>query len=204
MSLRLSAATPARARLTSAPASLAGSGLTYLGQVADTYLVIRDGDALVLIDQHAAHERVLFEVMRKARTTGDSQPLALPLEIQLHPSEAEVLQSLRDALRSMGFVIEMDGPAKALVRGIPPTLDAGKAREYLADAVAEKARGLEDLWIMMSCKTAIKANQPLAVDEALALLDTWLATPDKEYCPHGRPIVLRWSSNDLEKLFKRK
>ena len=186
------------------PVSLAGSRLTYLGQVADTYLVVRDGDALVLIDQHAAHERVLFEVMRKARTTGDSQPLALPLEIPLHPSEAEVLQSLRDALRSMGFIIEMDGPAKALVRGIPPTLDAGKAREYLADAVAEKARGLEDLWIMMSCKTAIKANQPLAVDEALALLDTWLATPEKEYCPHGRPIVLRWSPHDLEKLFKRK
>lgn len=185
-------------------APLAGSDLTYLGQVADTYLVIREGDNLMLVDQHAAHERVLFEAMRKARTTGDSQPLALPLEIPLHPSEAETLRGLSDGLRSMGFVIAMDGPAKVLVRGIPPTLDTGKAREYLADALAEKARGLEDLWIMMSCKTAIKANQPLAVDEALALLDTWLVTPDREYCPHGRPVVLRWSPHDLEKKFKRK
>jgi DNA mismatch repair protein MutL len=185
-------------------ASLAGGRMTYLGQVADTYLVVREGDTLVLIDQHAAHERVLLEAMRKARTKGDSQPLALPIEIALHPSEAEVLQGLHDDLRSMGFVISMDGPAKALVRGIPPTLDSGKAREYLTDALAEKARGLEDLWIMMSCKTAIKANQPLATDEALALLETWLVTPEREYCPHGRPIVLRWSSHDLEKMFKRK
>jgi len=56
----------------------------------------------------------------------------------------------------------------------------------------------------MACKTAIKANQPLANDEALALLETWLDTPEKDYCPHGRPVVIRWNSADLEKLFKRK
>jgi len=57
---------------------------------------------------------------------------------------------------------------------------------------------------MMSCKTAIKARQTLAVDEALALLEVWLKTPDREYCPHGRPVVLKWNPLDLEKLFKRK
>jgi len=184
--------------------SLAGSGYTYLGQVADTYLVLRQGSSLVLVDQHAAHERILLAAMREARTKGDSQPLALPLEMSLHTSEAAVLQDLRDALRSMGFIIEMDGPTKVLVRGIPPTLDAGKAREYLTDALAEKAGGLDDLWTMMACKTAIKANQPLAADEALALLETWLATPEKEFCPHGRPVVLRWKPSDMEKMFKRR
>ncbi|NDV20421.1 DNA mismatch repair endonuclease MutL [Pseudodesulfovibrio sp. JC047] len=186
------------------PATLAGSGFTYLGQIADTYLVLRQGDSLVLVDQHAAHERVLLAAMREQRTKGDSQPLAVPLEISLHPSEAEVLQDARETLRTMGFVLEMDGPAKVLVRGIPPTLDTGQAREYLTDALAEKARGLDDFWTMMACKTAIKANQPLAVDEALALLEVWLVTPEREYCPHGRPIVVSWSSSDLEKLFKRK
>lgn len=184
--------------------SLAGSGYTYLGQVADTYLVLRQGSSLVLVDQHAAHERILLAAMREARTKGDSQPLALPLEIPLHASESDVLQELREDLRSMGFIIEVDGPAKALVRGIPPTLDAGKAREYLTDALAEKAKGLDDLWTMMACKTAIKANQALAPDEALALLETWLETPEKEFCPHGRPIVLRWNPSDMEKMFKRK
>ncbi|MGE4424038.1 MAG: DNA mismatch repair endonuclease MutL [Pseudodesulfovibrio sp.] len=186
------------------PASLSGSGYTYLGQIADTYLVLRRGDDLELVDQHAAHERVLLAAMREQRKKGDSQPLALALELPLHPSEAEVLADLREDLRAMGFVIELDGPAKALVRGIPPTLETGEAREYLKDALAEKARGLDDLWTMMACKTAIKANQPLAVDEALALLEIWLATPEREFCPHGRPVVLRWTPADLEKLFKRK
>ncbi|WP_272699211.1 DNA mismatch repair endonuclease MutL [Desulfovibrio sp. Fe33] len=186
------------------PASLAAGGYTYLGQIADTYLVLRRGADMFLVDQHAAHERVLLASMRDQRRKGDSQPLALALELPLHPSEAEVLASLREDLRAMGFVIEMDGPAKALVRGIPPTLETGEAREYLRDALAEKARGLDDLWTMMACKTAIKANQPLAVDEALALLETWLETPEREFCPHGRPVVLRWTPSDLEKLFKRK
>jgi DNA mismatch repair protein MutL len=186
------------------PATLSGSGYTYLGQIADTYLVLRKGSDLELVDQHAAHERVLLAAMREQRKKGDSQPLALALEIPLHPSEAEVLAELREDLRAMGFVIELDGPAKALVRGIPPTLETGEAREYLKDALAEKARGLDDLWTMMACKTAIKANQPLAVDEALALLETWLKTPEREFCPHGRPVVLRWTPADLEKLFKRK
>jgi len=183
---------------------LAGTDYTYLGQVSDTYLVLREGSSLVLIDQHAAHERVLLAAMREQRTKGDSQPLALPIEMAVHSSEAEVLQNLWADLRSMGFMLEMDGPAKVLVRGIPPTLDTGKAKEYLGDALAEKAKSLDDLWTMMACKTAIKANQPLAVDEALALLEVWLQTPEREYCPHGRPIVLRWNPSDLEKLFKRK
>jgi len=185
-------------------APLAGTDFTYLGQIADTYLVLRQGESLVLIDQHAAHERVLYEAMRAERTRGDSQPLGLPLEISLHPSEVDILQGLWEDLRSMGFLLEMDGASKVLVRGIPPTLDTGKAREYLTGALAEKARTLDDLWIMMSCKTAIKARQTLAVDEALALLEVWLKTPDREYCPHGRPVVLKWNPLDLEKLFKRK
>lgn len=185
-------------------APLSGTDFTYLGQVADTYLVLKQGDSLVLIDQHAAHERVLLAAMREERTKGDFQPLALPVEIPLHPSEAEILQGLWEDLKSMGFQLEMDGMGKVLMRGIPPTLDSGKARGYLTDALAEKVRTLDDLWIMMSCKTAIKANQPLATDEALALLDIWLKTPEKEFCPHGRPIVVKWNPLDLEKLFKRK
>ncbi len=184
--------------------TLAGTNLTYLGQVADTYLVLRQNDSLVIIDQHAAHERVLLAVMREERTRGDSQPLGIPLEMTLHPSEVEVLHELWDGFRSMGFQLEMEGPTKVLVRGIPPTLDTGKAKEYLTDALVQKARTIDDLWIMLSCKSAIKAGQPLAVDEAMALLEVWLKTPERDYCPHGRPAVLKWTATDLEKKFKRR
>lgn len=183
---------------------LSGTGMEYLGQVADTYLVIREGGRLVLVDQHAAHERVILEAMRRDRTRGDSQPLGIPLEMALHPAEAEVLEELWDGLRSMGFLLEMDGPNRVLVKGIPPTLETAKAREYLSAALGERSRGLDELWTMLACKSAIKAGQPLADDEALALLDEWMRCPEREYCPHGRPAVLRWSAADMEKLFKRK
>jgi DNA mismatch repair protein MutL len=185
------------------PAPLAGTDYVYLGQVADTYLVLRRGRSLVLVDQHAAHERVLLAAMRRERTRGDSQPLAVPLTMALHPSQAEVLDELADGLRAMGFLLDLGGDTLSVL-GIPPTLDTGKAREYLADALSSRARTMDDLWTMMACKTAIKAGQPLANDEALALLDVWLRTPERDYCPHGRPIVVSWNPAELEKLFKRK
>jgi DNA mismatch repair protein MutL len=179
-------------------------GFAYLGQVSATYLVLAQGHDMLLVDQHAAHERVILEVMRAQRTRGDSQPLALPLELPLHPAEAERLEALWDDLRQAGFRLEQPAPDRLLLRGIPPTLDSGRAKEYLRAALNSGASGLEELWTMLSCKSAIKAGQALARDEALALLETWLACPDREYCPHGRPVVLRWTPAEMEKLFKRK
>ncbi len=183
---------------------LGGTDISYLGQFADTYLILKQGGQLVLLDQHAAHERVLLEAMKRERKSGNSQPLAIPLEMPLHPSEADRLQELWDDLRSMGFLLEMEGRQRVLLKGIPPTLDAGEAKEYLSDALVSKAKGLEELWTMLSCKSAIKAGQPLAHDEVMALLEAWLATPDREFCPHGRPVTIRWGASELEKLFKRK
>jgi DNA mismatch repair protein MutL len=179
-------------------------GFAYLGQVSATYLVLAQGHDMLLVDQHAAHERVILEAMRAQRTRGDSQPLALPLELPLHPAEAERLEALWDDLRQAGFRLEQPAPDRLLLRGIPPTLDSGRAKEYLRAALNSGASGLEELWTMLSCKSAIKAGQALARDEALALLETWLACPDREYCPHGRPVVLRWTPAEMEKLFKRK
>ncbi len=199
-------AAPLRAEVRAASktdAPLVG-GFAYLGQVSATYLVLAQGHDMLLVDQHAAHERVILEAMRAQRTRGDSQPLALPLELPLHPAEAERLEALWDDLRQAGFRLEQPAPDRLLLRGIPPTLDSGRAKEYLRAALNSGASGLEELWTMLSCKSAIKAGQALARDEALALLETWLACPDREYCPHGRPVVLRWTPAEMEKLFKRK
>jgi len=186
--------------------ALTREGLEYLGQVANTYLVLRQGGAggrLVLVDQHAAHERVILEAMRRARSGGDSQPLAAPLPLTLHPAEALRLAELEGGLREVGYVLEQSG-GTLWVRGVPPSLPAGRAVQFLREMLAEQSDGLTSLWTMLSCKSAIKAGQPLAQSEALALLESWLAAPEREHCPHGRPVVLSFGEAELERMFKRK
>jgi len=190
---------------------LSEAGLEYLGQVADTYLVLRQGapagGGLLLVDQHAAHERVLLEVMRRARSAGTSQPLALPLEFALHPAEVLRAQELWADLQALGFRLELsgaEGARRLLVRGAPPSLPVGRAAEFLREVLAEKVDGLEGLWAMLSCKAAVKAGQALAADEAMALLEAWLASPEREHCPHGRPVAVSFAPADLERLFKRR
>ncbi|WP_415520125.1 MAG: DNA mismatch repair endonuclease MutL [Desulfovibrio aminophilus] len=187
-----------------APVSLGDSGLAYLGQVADTYLVLRTPDGLALLDQHAAHERVLFENMRSGRTRGESQPLAVGLELDLHPSEAELLEEIGADLRRLGFGFREAGAGRLALTAVPPGLDAGKAMEYFRAAVSGQSRNLAGLWTMLSCRSAIKAGDVLARDEALALLSAWLDCPERDYCPHGRPALVAFNEADLEKLFKRK
>lgn len=195
------------------PATLSQGGLEYLGQIAGTYLVLRQGAGgdegrLVLVDQHAAHERVILENMRRARTGGDSQPLAVPLELALHSSEAERAQEMWQGLRDAGFQLELSaegkGGGRLFVRGVPPSLPTGRATEFLREMLSDRSAGLETLWILLSCKSAIKAGTELARDEALALLEAWLATADRDHCPHGRPIAVSWGAQDLERIFKRK
>ncbi|MGE4310514.1 DNA mismatch repair endonuclease MutL [Desulfovibrio sp.] len=176
----------------------------YLGQVADTYLVLRDrAGALLLLDQHAAHERILYARMRRGAFAGSGQLLALPLEMSLHPAERERLFDLRPTLESLGFVLETSASGLE-VRGMPPVLSRAEAREFLREALAGRKDDLADMFISMSCKAAIKAGQRLTDDEAAGLLRQWLATDAREYCPHGRPCILRWDAVELEKLFKRR
>lgn len=179
-------------------------GLTYLGQVAETYLVLRDASgALMLLDQHAAHERVLYERLRKGAFAGTAQCLALPLELALQPVEEERFLEVRDNLERMGFDVSCSG-GRLLARGIPPSLSCSEAGEFLREVLAGRKDDIRAMFISLSCKGAIKAGQRLADDEAAALLRQWLHTPEREYCPHGRPSILRWDAVALEKLFKRR
>lgn len=177
--------------------------MTYLGQVADTYLVLAAPEGLVLVDQHAAHERLIFHRLKHAARPVP-RDLMPALDLGLHPSQQEALQDLWPALTEAGFRLENPGPGRLAILAVPEHMQPGQARDFLLDILNGQSREPEALWVGMACKTAIKAGQHLDPSEALHLLDGWLACPDKSFCPHGRPVMVRLDSTDLEKMFKRR
>ena len=180
-------------------------GLDYLGQIADTYLAASlNEDNLLLLDQHAVHEAVLYARLRRRGLSGESRPLALPFSLSLHPSEIEQLEAQREHFMALGFKLSREGELTVRLEGVPPDLSAGEAREFLQEVLSGRVEGLEDLWAMMACKAAVKAKAALTGDEARELLRQWAENPDARYCPHGRPTAVVLSRADLEKLFKRR
>ena len=183
---------------------LAVGGFSYLGQVADAYLVLKDAQgALLLVDQHAAHERVLHARMAAGGFSGAGQLLALPLELRLDAAERERLREARPALEQLGFALDLSGPM-LLARALPPGLSRREAADFLREVLAGARDDLDHIFITLACKSAVKAGQRLTDDEAAGLIAQWLATPDAANCPHGRPCVLRWDASQLERLFKRR
>jgi DNA mismatch repair protein MutL len=180
------------------------SGPRYLGQFADTYLVLANQTGITLIDQHAAHERVLFNMLRAQGSRGDRRPLLMPLELPLHPTQAVLVQEIWTRLDSLGFSLELSSDQGLLIQAVPTVMTPVKAREFLHDVLLSKTTSINDLWAMMACKSAIKAGDALTPDEAMSLVDAWRLLPDKDHCPHGRPAAVNWTLGDLEKLFKRR
>lgn len=179
-------------------------GLDYLGQVAGTYLVFRDAsDALVILDQHAVHERILFSRFSEKGWHGASQGLALPLVLELHPAEAGRWRDVKEMLEGLGYRGTLCG-GTLTVDGIPALLDRAGAQDFLRECLAGLKDDFRARFATMACRSAIKGGQRLTRDEAMNLVSQWLATPDRDYCPHGRPTVLRRDAAALEKLFKRR
>lgn len=176
---------------------------TCLGQVAGTYLVLVEGDSLLLMDQHAAHERILLHKIEQQTGSSRSQLLALPVDMPLHPAEAERLQEVYGRLVGMGFSLSLNENSLS-VSGVPPLLGRTDSLALLRDILSGRTDGLSDVLHMMACRSAVKAGQILTADEAAGLLAQWLQTPDRMFCPHGRPTLLSFGKGELEKMFKRK
>ena len=132
-----------------------------------------------------------------------AQPLVLPLERDLHPDEIVRFEDLRESLLAIGFAFERQG-TRLLVRALPPLLDRPAAERFLNESLRGALDDLDALWASLACKAAIRAGEPLAPDEAAALVSQWLESPNREFCPHGRPCVLAWGAAELERLFKRR
>jgi DNA mismatch repair protein MutL len=177
--------------------------LLCLGQLADSYLIVLQKDTLLLIDQHAAHERVLLHVLEQQTGAAQGQLLAVPADLSLHPAEASRLQKLFPRLLRLGYSLESTAHGVS-IRAVPPLLGRSRGIALLQDILAERTEGIDDMLHLMACRSAVKAGQRLTGDEAAGLLSRWLATPKRAYCPHGRPTVLSFSPAELEKMFKRK
>lgn len=186
------------------PAILKDSGSVYLGQIHQTYLLLKDrGQGLCILDQHAAHERVLFEQYKATGENGSRQNLILPIEKRLHPSERTALEKSGSLLRRLGFSFERPSKEQVLVRAVPSSLDTGQAKKFLDSVLSEQLKTLDQIWCLLACRQALKAGEQLATEEALQLITAWQSCRDKEHCPHGRPTLVRLGQSQLEKMFKR-
>ena len=183
-----------------------------IGQVFDTYWMIQYGENLYIIDQHAAHEKVLFERMmknyREKKVT--SQMVSPPLIVSLTPQEADLVTRYMDIFKSFGYEISPFGGKDYAINAVPHNL-YGIATEDLfieildnLEEVREKPLEiLKDRLATMSCKAAVKGNNHLSYAEAEQLIAELLTLEDPYHCPHGRPTIISLSKRELEKKFKR-
>jgi DNA mismatch repair protein MutL len=187
-----------------------------VAQVLDTYIIAVAGDgSLVLVDQHAAHERLTHEALRAQMEAGGvrSQPLLLPSVVELTPADAARLLARAPELAAFGLAIEAFGGGAVLVRALPAALgavDPAPLLRDLADELAELdettalAARLDAVLARLACHGSIRAGRRLAAAEMDALLRQMEATPRAATCSHGRPTVLKLSRADIERLFARR
>ncbi len=190
------------------------AGRTYLGQFAGTYLVFGGSEGLMLIDQHAAHERILLERLKAAsKGRAISQPLLMPEVVSLPPAQIALFDGALQTLNDLGLEIEIFGRDTVVVKSLPVSLPEVSPREIVYDladqlageqAVPSLEERREKIMASLACRAAIKANAVLAAEEVAALCRDLEQTPYNATCPHGRPVSVQFSLYEIERLFKRK
>lgn len=186
----------------------AQSGLRVLAQLDNTFILASDGRALVLVDQHAAHERIAYErIVTAAQTHAPSEPLLVPFTFELGPSESAALDRMLDILREGGLEIESFGERTYRVTATPAgyrarAFDVGG---FLEDLTEEpKQRDVrERVWASLACHSVTRAGERLDFAEMTNLVDRLQHCENPMHCPHGRPTLVRMDSEAVQKLFKR-
>ncbi|HEY5008218.1 MAG TPA: DNA mismatch repair protein MutL, partial [Caulobacteraceae bacterium] len=184
-------------------------------QVHETYVVAQTTDGIVIVDQHAAHERLVYEKMKAELEAGGAvrQTLLMPEVVELDPAEAERVGRYADDLAKLGLVIEPFGPGAVLVRETPALLgetDAAGLVRDIADDLAENgaplalAERLQAVCSTMACHGSVRAGRRLSAAEMNALLRQMEATPHSGQCNHGRPTYVELKLADIERLFGRR
>jgi len=185
------------------------------GQVHRTYIIAETEDGLVLVDQHAAHERLVYEQMKQALAAGGvaRQTLLLPVVVELDEPAAGRIAERAEALAELGLLVERFGPTAVLVRETPALLGTADAEGLIRDladdlatlgAAANLRERLDAVCASMACHGSVRAGRPLAVAEMNALLRAMEATPQTGQCNHGRPTYVKLALADIERLFGRR
>lgn len=184
-------------------------------QVHDSFIIAETDDGFIIIDQHALHERIMYDKLNRRIKEGrlESQKLLIPVSFNLTDSQAEVLKSNSALIEQLGIELVAFGPRTVAVQSFPTVLEKVKIADFavdLIDLLADASRQafdcdrvLEQVLNMAACKAAIKAGQRLSNSEIEQLLAEKETTPLSERCPHGRPTTIRFSRTELEKQFKR-
>jgi DNA mismatch repair protein MutL len=186
-----------------------------LGQFHGSYLLAEGADGLIVIDQHAAHERILYERLLRSRNQGapSTQLQVTPMPVRLPADGFAVLTAHQDVLAQLGFDLEPFGDRSVLVRAVPHVVSQGAPQQLLTDLLAELAEGervsapqavLERLTITTACHSAIKAGDPLTREEMAVLVHDLAQTEDPFTCFHGRPTLVTVPVAQVERWFLRR
>jgi DNA mismatch repair protein MutL len=196
------------------PLEAISTNIRPLGQLEESYIIATDDEGLLLIDQHVAHERILFDKYRLLESSrpAESQQLLMPETFDLTPAQAATFDTVVEELETYGFGLMRLSGRTVAIKAVPADLPAGEARNMLAEVletVDSEKRGSaratlrDEIAASLACRAAIKINTPLANEKMRWLIDRLLQTSSPTTCPHGRPVILRLTTRDIEKGFHR-
>ena len=182
-----------------------------IGQLFSTYIVAEGEGEMILVDQHAAHERVRYEELRRNGGKAAPQLLMIPLSVTLSPKEFDAANENRDFLENMGFDFDESGENTVLLRSVPSDCPGSEGEglflevtgDLLGDGKGEISDRRDRALYTLACKSAIKANKDLSTKEMEILIGRALAMEGISTCPHGRPISVKITKYQVEKMFKR-
>ena len=194
--------------------NISASKIRPIGQLHESYIIAVDDEGLLLVDQHVAHERILFDKFRRRETERkiESQNLLLPETFDLTPAQAVAFNLVENELEDLGFALMRLSGRTVAIKAIPSDLPPSEARNLLAevlDTVEKEKSGnakatlRDDIAASLACKAAVKVNMKLTPEKMQWLIDKLLTTSSPTTCPHGRPVVLRLTMRDIERGFHR-
>ncbi|MBC7798072.1 MAG: DNA mismatch repair endonuclease MutL [Pyrinomonadaceae bacterium] len=193
---------------------VASNSMRVLGQLRDSFIIAIDREGMLLIDQHVAHERILFDKYRKRETTrrAESQNLLLPETFDLTPAQVHAFDIVQNELEENGFGLMRLSGRTVAIKAVPADLPASGAKNLLKEILetvdAEKRGVARENWrdtiaASLACHAAVKINMPLTNEKMQWMIDALLKTSSPTTCPHGRPVILRLTMRDIERTFHR-